>query len=581
LLAAALTAVLLRTREPGALGASTPVRLAVRLPAGVRLDLETNIGETALLAISPDGTKLAFVASDGAVRRLYLRSLGSFDALAVPGSEEASAPFFSPDGQWVAFAASGSLFKAPVAGGAPIDLCPAEVGRGGAWGPDGTIVFTAGIASGLMRVSSSGGRPEALTELDPANHERTHRWPTFLRGGHEVVYVVGLEGKSTNYDDSEVDAVSLATGKKRHLGLQASFVRATEDGSLLFARQGRISSVRLDALGGSRAPEPVVVLQGVAGVQASGVAHFDVSQNGTLVYAEADPHAGEGELAWVSRDGRTERLALPARGYSMPAVSADGTKLAVRIRTSPGVEDIWVHDLRLGSIANLSADGASQAPVWNPLGSRVTYTSKASAPARILARSTDGRGPPELVRTCRDDAEAPQSWTPDEKELVCLIDSGPPNSADLLSWSPRDQQSRVIRATEAVEYAGILSPDGRWIALGSIETGRNEIWVQAFPDDGGRWQVTESGAMPCWSRDGTELFFVDGQNLMSVRVKTEPSFAATPPVKLFALEFPTSSDTVRNWDVAPDGRFLVVLRTSKETLAGHVNVVQNWLGERR
>jgi serine/threonine-protein kinase len=583
LLAAALAFTILRKGGANSAGLAIQVRTAVRLPAGARLDLETNIGETTLLAISPDGTKLAFVASDGLAHKLYLRSLDSFDLYAVPDSEDATSPFFSPDSRWLAFLARGRLYKVAVAGGTPVDLCEAEGGRGGAWGPDGTIVFPAGIATGLVRISSSGGRAVALTQLDSSRKERTHRWPAFLPGGKEVAYTVGVEGHSDVYDDCEVDAVSLATGKTRHLGIHSSYVRATGNGTLLFARQGRISSVPLAELGGASAPDSQLVLQGVAGIASSGAVHYDVSNNGTLIYAAADPHAGEGDLAWVSREGKVERLSLPPRRYALPRVSPDGTKVAFSVESPQRTEhDVWVLDLRLGSMANLSSDGLSYDAVWSPDGKSVTYQFKDSSHTSLVRRPVDGRGPAEvLLERAKLTDDGPLCWTPDGTQLVCATDSGPPNSADLFVLTAADKQTRMLLSTTAIEFEASLSPDGKWLAPCSFDSGRSSIWVQSWPEGGARWPITENGALPCWSRDGKELFFVDGQNMMAVPVTLQPSFSAGAPVKLFTLEFPTSFNTSRNWDVAPDGRFIVVLRTSKETMADHIEVVQNWLGELR
>jgi Tol biopolymer transport system component len=165
--------------------------------------------------------------------------------------------------------------------------------------------------------------------------------------------------------------------------------------------------------------------------------------------------------------------------------------------------------------------------------------------------------------------------------LICDTDSGPPNSGDLFAYTLASKEIRTLLATTAIEYEAALSPDGKWLAPAVLDGGQASIWIQAWPEGGGRWPVTESGALPCWSHDGKELFFVDGASMMSVRVTTEPALAIGAPERLFTLEFPTGYATTRNWDVAPDGRFLVVLRTSKETLSDHIEVVQNWLGELR
>ncbi len=235
-LAAGLSFALLRV--PRAASGETPreIHTSILTPPGKYLESEVTVDETTLLAIAPDGERVAFVATDGTTRLLYVRSLDSALASPVSGSEGASCPFFSPDGRWVAFHALGRLWKAPVSGGSPVELGEASVARGGAWGPDGTIVFPRDATSGLSRISNAGSESIALTQLDSASHERSHRWPVFLPGGKEVAFVVGLEGSSNDYEDCDIDAVSLETGRRRRLGIHGSFVRVGPGDQLCIAR---------------------------------------------------------------------------------------------------------------------------------------------------------------------------------------------------------------------------------------------------------------------------------------------------------------------------------------------------------
>ncbi len=584
--AAAVLAVLLGASLLGGTRSGTPapprspVHLSARLPLDVRLDLETNTTEHQILAISPDGSRLAFVGVSANVKRLYLRRLDQLEVTPLAGTEDANSPFFSPDGLWIAFFARGKLKKVAVEGGQPIDLCAVGLDRGGAWGPDGTIVFSPSTSSSLSRIPSGGGTPVELTKLDLARKERTHRWPAFLPGGKEVAFTVGTSDKPGVYEDSEIDAVTLETGQRRVLLKGASMVRFAEPGHLVLGRGSQLFAMPFAAATGGPVANAIPVARDVGGVSTSGVLFFDLARDGTLAYAEADPKASMLELVWVRRDGTVEPLPLPAREYRGPRVSPDGKLIAVAIGPGRGAaSDVYIHDLARGTTARLTFDGASASPVWAPDGARVAFGSRTAAGDNLAWKAADGGEAARTLASFPDSiARAPLCFTPDGKSLVYQQDSGPGRSVDLIALSAPDGQSRPIVQTAAIEMGGDISPDGRWLAYNSDESGSAEVYVQAFPGPGGRWQITDGGGtIPHWSPDGSELFYVNQQRMMAVKVLTRPTFSVGAPRELFSTRFPTTSDTFANYDVAPDGRFIMVRTSGETTTAQHVNVVLSGL----
>ena len=551
--------------------------LAVRLPPDLKLDVDVNSGETGLVAVSPDGARIAFVSNDGRGSRLYLRDLASPEARALDGTENASTPFFSPDGRWIGFFGPNRLKKVAVSGGDPIDLCEAGLNRGATWGPDGTIVFVPNTTSGLVRIRADGGQPTQLTTPDSAGAERTHRWPTFLPNGHEVAFTVGVVGRPGDYDDADIDVVDIRTGARRKLVRGASMVRAAGDW-LLLGRDGQVRALRLADADGSAPANAISVLRDVAGVPPSGVLHFDVAADGTLVHAERNPRASEFVLAWVDREGRVEPLGLPPREYRQPRLSPDGRRLAVGIGPGRGREsDIWIHDLASGGMSRLTFDGHSESPAWSRDGRSVAYSARGSS--AIASRRADGGAGEEILAAFDDElARAPLSFAPDGS-LLYYVDGGTETSADLVYLVPGEPEPRRIARSEAVEIGGTLSPDGRHVAYASDETGRIEVYVQAFPGPGGRWQASDGNSEAArWSADGRELFFNNGQRMLAVSVeRSGDGISFGRPRQLFELPFLPTSEAFTNYDVAPDGRFLVVRRSSEESMAGHLVVALDWL----
>jgi serine/threonine-protein kinase len=574
-LALAWAASQLASRRPAV--NAPPVHLAIRLPAGVQLDTESNYTEVQVVAISPPGTHVAFTAASGFERHLYVRSLVDGSTTRMQGTLDATAPFFSPDGRWIGYFARGHVWKIAIDGGEPTSLCAAIATRGGAWGPDGTIVFSPGTSSPLMRVPSSGGAPVELTKLEEAAQERTHRWPAFLPGGDEVAFTVGTRDKASDYEAAAIDVVSLSTGKRRRLFQGASMARATASGYLLLGRAGRIESLSMDDVQHGKG-EPQVVLRGVEGAVSSGIVYFDLANNGTLVFVERNPHGTEFELAWVSRDGRVAKLDLPARPYQVPRLSPDGKRVAVRIGSSGGgAGDIWVHELASGTFSRLTFDNNADSPTWGPGSDEITYIVVDARGDRIAAKPADGNGPERtLLQFQNSVSRALTSWSPDRKTAV-VVEDRQATSADLLTYRIGATELEPLVDSPSFEMTGSISPNGKWLAYSINDGGRIEVYVQPFQNATGRWQVSENGGHgPTWSRDGSELFYVLGNKMMAVSVGEGGSFTHGASRQLFEIPFQGVAEFRTNYDVAADGRFIVVRGTAREIYSQHLNVILNW-----
>ncbi len=303
-----------------------PVRLAVPLPEGVSLRYEVD-NQQQVVAVAPDGSRLAFVGAQGGTSRLFVRPLEAADAVPLTGTENARDPAFSPDGQSIVFVADGKLRRVSLAGGLPEPICASGDSRGVAWGPDGTIVFAPTVNSGLMKVAAEGGEPKPLTALSGDGNERSHRWPEILPDGTTVLFTVGSQGKAGDYEDSAIDAVSLSSGRRWRVFSGASLARYSPSGHLILSRLGTLSMVPFDLATGQVRGAPVPVLEGVGGEPRSGVSYFDLTATGSLVFVSGV--AGERPRRLVRmRGGRIEPLGLPAGLYRSVRVSPDGTRIA-------------------------------------------------------------------------------------------------------------------------------------------------------------------------------------------------------------------------------------------------------------
>jgi len=531
-----------------------------------------------MVALSPDGTQLAYVAGTGGQGQIYLRAMDSLEARPIAGTEGNPVnPFFSPDGQWIGFFAAGKLKKVSVSGGAVMTLCDGAFPRGATWGANDTIVFALGNSPGLSQISAAGGDPQVLTKLGEG--EGAHHWPQFLPDGKAVLYAIGTPGI---FDDASIAVQRLDTGDRRILIRGGTYPRYVPTGHLIYYRAGTIMAVpfdasRLDVLG---TPAPAV--EGVmAGTGNGGAAQFSFSGLGSLVYVPGVLQAAERTLVWVDRKGTETPLSAPPRSYDDLSLSPDGRQVAVQL-LEPAPGSIWIYDVPRGTLARLTFEATANLPVWTPDGKRIIYAvSRPGANGNSLSwKAADGSGAEERLMTSEFVPET-SSVSFDGKALAFHAVS-PATGQDI--WVvplEGERKPKPFLQTPFSELDPVFSPDGRWLAYASTESGRNEIYVQPFPGPGGKWLIsTGGGAEPLWSRDGRELFYRSRDGMMAVDIQTQPVFQAATPRMLFegrSYLIGRGPD----YDISPDGqRFLMIKQVeSRGPALNQINVVLNWFEE--
>jgi eukaryotic-like serine/threonine-protein kinase len=573
-LAAALAAVLFlsRAQRPTA----TPLtRLPVGLPSGYELVLDTQVA----VALSSDGRKLALTVRDKASQKLLLRDLGELETRIVEGSEGAQHPFFSPDGEWLAFFAGNQLVKVPVAGGPPVTLASATgQNRGATFCPDGSVVMSPNSAVGLQRLPANGGAPVELTKLDAGRQERTHRWPAALPDGRGVVFTSDTVASSEFYDDARIEAVDFKTGERKTLVEGSSRALAMGD-HLFFARGGAVYAVNFDAdrLTVSGAPQPV--LRGVATDVSTGAAHFDIARDGTLLYVPGLSTASASTAEWVDvADGAVTASEVPAGVWDQLALSPDGSRVA--LAGSPGAtSDIWVANLERATLNRLTFEGVASDPAWSPDGTRIAYSLRiAEQPAKIYLKPSDGSGAAELLYE-ESRMAFPRAFSPDGRYLV--LDQAQARGASDLFVLPLAGDRTPFAFVESPfdEYTAVFSPDGRYVSYNSDESGINEVYVRPFPRGDGRWQISIGGGTESrWSRDGSEILYRNQGTLMRVKVDTRAGFVSSRPEQVASGML--TGGNPKTFDVAPDGRrVLRLLRGSHGSDLSTAALVLGWSAE--
>ncbi len=475
------------------------VRLDVDLGPDVSLGSVAGADEI----LSPDGTRLVYVSQG----RLFTRRLDQPNTTELAGTQGAYVPFFSPDGQWVAFFTAGKLQKISVEGGSAITLCNATNGRGGSWGEDGNIIAALSTNGGLSRIPSAGGPPTPVTDLQTG--EATHRWPQILPGGKAVLFTASQS--PTAFDAANIEVMSLADHRRKTLVRGGTFGRYLPSGHLVYVNQGTLFAVPFDVDRLEVHGTPAPVLDQVGYSPAYGSAQFDFSQTGTLIYRSGGEGGGLLTVAWLDGAGKAQPLLAKPGNYGRPSMSPDGQRLALEVTEGSGT-DIWLYDWQRDTMTRLTFSGTTQGPVWSPDGRYIAF--RASGGGMYVIRS-DGSGKPQPLTQSKN-IQVPWSFTPDGKRLA-FYEQDSKSSFDL--WTvPLESDGAGLRAgkpevflqTPADERTPSFSPDGRWLAYVSDESGTFQVYVRAFPDKGGKWQISNSGGwLPDVVAQRTRVVFRD------------------------------------------------------------------------
>ena len=547
-------------------------RLVITLPPGQQL---ANLNQPAI-ALSPDGSHLAYVAIQGGMQQLYLRAMDSPEATPILGSQGGFYPFFSPDGQWVGFIADQKLKKVSVNGGATQTLADATLANGVSWGSQGTIAFSVATSTFLQQVSEAGGEPQPLTRLEPG--EVSHRWPEFLPGGKAVMFAASTS--SFSWSNSRIAVQSIRTGGRQNLLQGGTQPHYASSGHLIYAQGSTLMAMPFDAqsLAVTGAGTPVV--ENVLHAPATGAAQYSVSTTGSLVYIPGGVQANQRRLVWVYRNGAEQPVAAPARGYLFPRISPDGRRVAIGITEHD--TQIWLYDLSRETLTRFTFEGSvGLNAVWTPDGNRIAFQSTKEGIPTIYWQKADGSGGLERL-TGGQSATVPMSWSPDG-QLLAFIDVNPSTQRDIWVLPMGDRKAQPFLRTRFDESVPRFSPDGHWLAYVSNESGRYEIYVQPYPGPGGKWLIsTEGGTEPNWNPNGRELFYRNGDKMMAVDIATRPSFAAGKARVLFAGPYELSPATSPDYDVSPDGQRFLMLKPAEAGEAAaptQINVVLNWFEE--
>lgn len=568
--------------------ATRPAELKPLVRLDVDLGSDVSLGSLrgADVIISPDGTRLVYVSQG----KLFTRKLDQATGTELAGTEGVTAPFFSPDGQWVAFFAAGKLEKVSVQGGAPIILCGAPFAFGGSWGRDGNIIAELTFPGGLSMVPSSGGTPTPITKL--AEGEFSHGWPEILPGGKAVLFT------STSSDGANVEVVSLRDQRRKVLQRGGTFGRYLDTsngaGHLVYVNNGILfgASFDLDSLELRGTPVPLLDRVGYSPVY--GFARFDFSQTGMLLYRSGEAAGSElFTVQWLDGEGKTQPLLAKPGPYMRPHVSPDGQRVALEIPDA-SARDIWVYEWRRDTMTRLTFEGGGVAlnPVWSPDGRYVVFSGKGG----IFWTRSDGAGKSQLLMTQSKNLQFPFSFTPDGKRLAWMEPTVTGGGFSL--WTaPVESDGTGLRGGKPElflqnsfdERHPVFSRDGHWLAYDSDESGTYQVYVRSFPDKGGKWQISNAGGTyPVWSGDARELFFRSNDNRIMVAaytVKGDSIIADQPRVWSEKRLADFGITGAASYDVAPDGKRIVALMPADtpegQPAQNHVIFLENFFDELR
>jgi len=538
------------------------------------------------IALSPDGRMLAFVATDSVGKQLlWVRPLNAISGQAMSGTDGARYPFWSPDSRFIGFFADRKLKKIDALGGPAMTLCDAPSGRGGTWNQEGTIVFCPQVGSALSRVSEAGGMPVRITQLDSSRNDGSHRWPSFLPDGKHFLYTTrsgGIAGGGSDF----IILASLDTTFIPIALIKSSSSVDYANGHLLFAREQTLMAQPFDANSLQTMGDAFPVAEQVYWESLTNKTSLSVSQNGILVYQTGTTFTGS-LLNWYDRNGKKEASISPSSLYFDISLSPDGKRIAAS-RIENRNTDIWIYEIERDVWTRFTFDpGTDRWPIWSPNGSTIVFVNRNNKDD-LFQKASSGAGSEELLLES-DLQDRGSDWSRDGR-FIAYNATGSKTGWDIgiLPMKPNPQGASedgkpfLFLQTEFNESRPVFSPDGRWIAYQSDESGRNEIYIRPFPGPGGKWQVsTNGGTRPHWRGDGKELFYFDLENFITVAETNLGSSTVEIGVvrPLFSfIRF--GGGGTEMYDVTADGqRFLVIESAANEATSSPVTLVVNWLGK--
>lgn len=535
------------------------------------------------MAVSPDGSRVVFVGVSENKDMLWQRALNATEAQLIPGTEGAQYPFWSPDGRSIGFFSTDKLRKVDPASGTTATLADAPSGRGGAWSEKDTIVFSADATGPLYQVSSTGGAVTPLTQVDVTEGDNGHRWPQFLPGGRYLLFWLANKrsGGAVSGDPADKRSgeflLDLKTGQHRLL-LQTDSGALYAAGRLLYIWQDSLLAQPFDPGSGKLTGSPETIARQVVYDNDRWIGGFAASESGPLLYVGGNSF-GASQLTWVDRAGKEQGRVGEAGDYFWPVISPDAQRAAVSDSSGRNLE-VWVIDFTRGTKTRLTFDDAIKAfPTWSPDGLRIAYTvAQPAQPSAIYVKNASGIGEAEkLIEGPINSTLSTMDWSPDNRALIYAVNTGAKGNRLWVYWF-NEKKSTKLLPEDFKEWNAKFSPDGKWLAYRSRESGQDEVYVVPFPKVDGKWQVsTAGGDYPRWNRNGQEIFYLAPNGmLMSVAINTTGGFKPGLPQPMFVTTLKSLAGT--QYDVAPDGKFLLNRRLTGGT-AEPITVVTNWTAE--
>jgi serine/threonine protein kinase/Tol biopolymer transport system component len=522
-----------------------------------------------LLDFSPDGKFIVYSGGTGGNVQLYLKRMDELTVQPISGTAGASYPAFSPDGQWIAYEVNGTLMKISVFGGASQKLCNVQGQSRGLWWANDHSVLFGHVNRGILRVSASGGEPEVITTLDSENGEISHRFPQMLPDGNTVIFTV-KQSTITSFDEALIVAQRLDSGERKVLVRGGSYGRYVPTGYLMYVRGGSIFALAFDPFRLEITGQPVVVEKGGWMNRASGDAYIAFSKYGGMVFSPAEPPTFDNiELSVIDRHGTVRLLIDSARSFFTATISPDGKKLAVTIQAAN--DDIWIYHIPRKTLTRFTFSGGNFSyPIWSPDGKYVVYAAERGTSTDIFRKPWDGGGAEERLSNGLSVSDM-TSYSPDGK-AIAFVQNGDIWMLPLEG----DRTPAPFLHTPASEATPRFSPDGRWLAYSSNESGRDEVYVVPFPKGSGKYQVSSGGGIfPLWTSDGKELCFVKGSAIMAVQITGTSPFDYSAQRKLVTL--PPSTFLA---DITPDGQqFIIETFRSQAVAQTSLTVVLEWFDE--